>query len=817
REEAKGYFLRALDLDPNYPLTHWNLALIDLACGDLARGWAGYARRFGSRQLQRGRRLTMPEWRGESLAGRRLLVWSEQGLGDEILFASCFPDLIRLGGHYVVECDHRLVTLFQRSFPQVEVRPESVDSRGRETLSDPGADLHIAAGGLPALLRTGFDRFPTQPGFLAGFLAGFLIPDPVLVARWRERLAALGPEPKIGICWRSQLMTANRIGSYTRLDQWQPVLTIPGVHFVNLQYDECSAELDAAERCFGVTIARWPDLDLTNNLEEAAALTVGLDLVITVATSVGEMAGALGVPVWRLNSERDWTTLGTTLRPWFPSMRTILFGEARDIGDALAEAGWLVKRGMESAKELAVKPVTVAKPAAAMPLKREVIESADPRLIESILLEATTHHRAGRVEQAETLYQKVLELDRNQPVALHLLGWLAYQVGQKDVAVQLIERAIAVEPTYVAALTNLGTVLHALERFEEAATLFRRALALRPNAADILTNLGNALGLLGRWDEAEDCHRRSLTICPDDPMVHANLGAALWRQGRFAQAETILHQALALDPDHAIALATLGTVLRSQARQAEAETCIRRALVLDDTLVEAWSDLARTLAEDGRCSEAETCFAKALALVPNCASARFNQGLMRLVGGDLKRGWEGHDWRFRDPELRLSAHPSPAPEWRGEPLGGQRLLVWREQGLGDELMFASCYPDLIRRAGHCILECDPRLASLFVRAFPGATVRAAGGIARPETDDHDYQIAAGSLPRLLRPNLPTFSHRGGFLAPEPARANGWRARLAALGPGAKVGICWRSRLNTPDRAGSYTRLDQWRPVLTLPG
>ncbi|CAK0745389.1 hypothetical protein WCLP8_1570001 [uncultured Gammaproteobacteria bacterium] len=749
--------------------------------------------------------MPIPQWQGEPLAGRRLLVWSEQGLGDEMLFASCYPELLKLGGRYILECDRRLVPLFRRSFPQAEVRAESVDARGRETLVECGADLHCPAGGLPALLRSRFDCFTLCPPLLT--------PDPDLAAEWARRLDKLGPEPKVGICWRSRLITAIRATSYSRLEQWGPVFAVPGVRFVNLQYDQCAEELDAAERRFGITIARWPDLDLTNDLEAAAALTAGLDLVITAPTSVGEMAGALGVPVWRFDGERDWTTLGIVLRPWFPSMRLIFAGDTRSMDEALVRAGEDLRTRLEPVSRPSSSPPPQPQPSPA----GGQVESADPRILEALLVEATGHHRAMRVEEAEHCYLKVLSLDPEQPVALHLLGWLAYQVGQKEFAIQLISQSIALDPGYVAALTNLGTVLSAVGRFEDAATLFERALVLRPDAPDVLTNLGNALGGLGRWVEAEACHRRALVRGGESAVIYTNLGAALWRQERLAEAETALRRALTLDQDHAAALATLGTVLRSLARGREAEVCYRQSLALDDTQAEAWSDLGRVLTEANRWREAETCFDRALALAPELASARFNRGLMRLVAGDLVHGWEGYDWRFRDSDSRLAAHPSPAPEWRGEPPGERRILVWREQGLGDELMFASCYPDLIRRAGHCILECDPRLASLFVRAFPQATIRAAGMVARLGGADHEYQIAAGSLPRLLRPDLASFGCRGGYLAAEPGRALGWRARLEALGPGIKVGICWRSRLNTAERAGSYTRLDQWQPVLTLPG
>jgi hypothetical protein len=99
------------------------------------------------------------------------------------------------------------------------------------------------------------------------------------------------------------------------------VLRVPGLVFVNLQYDRCDAELEAAERALGVRVHRWTEVDLMNDLEETAALTAALDLVLSAPTSAGELAGALGIPTWRITGGRDWTMLGSDRRPWFPAMQ----------------------------------------------------------------------------------------------------------------------------------------------------------------------------------------------------------------------------------------------------------------------------------------------------------------------------------------------------------------------------------------------------------------------------------------------------------------------------------------------------------------
>lgn len=325
---AEAGFTRALDFDRDEAVARFNRAILRLRQGRLAEGWADYAHRFASPALGRARRLSVPEWRGEDLAGRRVLVWAEQGLGDTLMFGRALPDLIERAGAVVVECDSRLVGLLQRTFPGATVRAATENPRD--------VDLHVPMGTLPRFFRDRLSAFPARTGWLR--------PDPLRAGLLGERLAALGPGLKLGIAWTSRRSDATRRAAYTTLDQWAPVLSVPGVRFVTLQYDDREAEIAAAEARLGVRLHRWPDLDLYNDLEGAAALTSALDLVVTVASSVGEMAGALGVPTWRVGG-RDWTQLGTGVRPWFPSMRLFQPRAGQGLEDALVQVARALERG----------------------------------------------------------------------------------------------------------------------------------------------------------------------------------------------------------------------------------------------------------------------------------------------------------------------------------------------------------------------------------------------------------------------------------------------------------------------------------------
>jgi len=322
------------------PLTaRLNRGMTLLRAGRVAEGWEGYAARFGSGQATPHRRFTVPEWDGSPLAGRRLLIWREQGLGDEILFASTYPDVIREAGEVVIECEPRLLPLFKRSFPKARVRPERPrvgEDAARGMVENIDCDLHVPAGSLPALFRRRLSDFPRDRN-------SWLRPNTARAAEWAETLDALGPGARVGIAWRSGLMTPERRVAYLPLERWGRLFRVPNIHLINLQYDAREEEMVEAERMFGRRLHRWPHVDLKNDIDGAAALTAGLDLVITPANSVGEIAGALGVPTWRIG-RRDWTQLGARVRPWYPSMRLFQPSGEGTLEDALARVARELER-----------------------------------------------------------------------------------------------------------------------------------------------------------------------------------------------------------------------------------------------------------------------------------------------------------------------------------------------------------------------------------------------------------------------------------------------------------------------------------------
>jgi len=301
-----------------YTAAVWNKSLLLLAMGRLEEGWENYEYRWRALTGQRHRPFRQPKWDGkQDLAGKRILIWHEQGIGDEIMFSSCLPDLARLGAEITFECSPKLRPLFQRSFPTVRV--VNVDARNDATRND--FDIHLPVGSLPRFFRRNLSDFPTRNSFL--------VPDPARVAYWRTRLEGCGPGPYIGMCWRSKVQTLSRSPNYTRIEEWEPLFRTPGITLVNLQYDDATEELARVQAMFGRTIHSFPDIDMWDNLDDVAALIKALDLLISVGTSVQMLGGGVGAPTWLLAVLNiGWPHLGTDHWPWYPSVR--LFSKALD-------------------------------------------------------------------------------------------------------------------------------------------------------------------------------------------------------------------------------------------------------------------------------------------------------------------------------------------------------------------------------------------------------------------------------------------------------------------------------------------------------
>lgn len=260
---------------------------------------------------------------------------------------------------------------------------------------------------------------------------------------------------------------------------------------------------------------------------------------------------------------------------------------------------------------------------------------APPIDVRAILTEGLAHHQAGRLDQAEIAYRRLLAAMPDHPDALHLLGVAEHQRGHHKDAVELIERALKHMPQFAKARNNLGNALLALGREADAAQQFEAAIAIQPNNPEALSNLGNALRRLKRLPEARDKLLAALDIRPDFAEALSNLGLVLADQGVLEDALAAFRSALAINPHFPEAHNNEGLALLALGQREEAKAAFERALALKPNYPEARNNVGLALAGDGHFEEAIGCFRQALALAPQYADAQNNLGSALQVCGDL--------------------------------------------------------------------------------------------------------------------------------------------------------------------------------------
>jgi len=295
-EEAIDAFRKALTIKPDCADTHRNLSLALLNSGRVKEGLEEYEWRWNtSTNMTMMRQFSKPMWDGkETLNGKKILFWCEQGVGDTINWSSRLPFIISQADHCILECQEKLVPLLTRAFPNFEIKAED---RRQDTERD-DFDFHLPLGSLHKHFISEISE-NTKPN-------AYLNPDPVRIKFWRKRLESLGNGLYIGVSWKSANMSPRRLPNYAPISDWSPIFTIPGVKFINLQYTDFLDDLTEIKKEFGVTVHNFDDLDHYNDLEDVAALCAALDIVVSTKITVPLISAGVGTVTklanWRQSS-----------------------------------------------------------------------------------------------------------------------------------------------------------------------------------------------------------------------------------------------------------------------------------------------------------------------------------------------------------------------------------------------------------------------------------------------------------------------------------------------------------------------------------
>ncbi len=447
---------------------------------------------------------------------------------------------------------------------------------------------------------------------------------------------------------------------------------------------------------------------------------------------------------------------------------------------------------------------------------------------QDLLLRGVALHKQGNAVEAEGLYDKVLKLNPRNGDALNLKSVLATARGQHSAALALSDRAVAAMPASADAHFNRAIVLSALGRNQDALAAYTKAIALRPAYGDALLNSGLVLHKMGRIDQAVDMFRGAIAASPHDQRGYYNLGVCLTellpkakpdsRAALTAEGRTAFEKALSLNPKSAETYYAFATLHSENGDHGRAAALVRTALTLRPDWSDAWNNLGNHYEGLGDRSAAVAAFDRALELDPRNMGAVVNRGLTQLARGRLAEGWDGYAHRFDDPRFPFAARAWPWPAWQGEDLAGKRILLWSDQGIGDEVLYASMLGEVAACAAECVVECSSRLVPLYSRSFVDIEIVANQPEvhARLRNRTFDFHCSVLDLGRWLRRSLPSFPNRPHTLKADPERTAALRQKYLAPAPGRKlIGLSWHSANPRTGQQKSLL-LNQFAPLLALP-
>jgi len=688
-KEALDCYKKTLELNPNHPGARWNQGFTLLLAGDLQRGFTEYEWRWQMRggNFRSPRNFPQPLWDGSDILGKRILLHCEQGFGDTIQFVR-YVDLVK---QRVGEFGRVILECPKPLFRLCEslLRLDQLILEGHAL---PEFDVYAPLMSLPRILGTTLATIPADIPYL------YAEDIPTSFYLFKKEAAVREVPLKIGIVWAGNPFYP---GDRSRYRACSPQ------HFLQLLDYKIAANLPIQLYSLQkeVTEAELPLLSANNirdigsklkDFADTANAIAPLDLVISVDTAVAHLAGAMGKPVWvLLPFAPDWRwMLNRVDSPWYPSIMR-LFRQPKP-GD------W---EGVFDGVKLALKDLI--NPTGKGEVFGQKIDNSPAEI---------NRHNASPLK---SLHIPGLSADETESDRLHKQGVSAYQAGNLSEAIAYYSQVLEINPNYAKTHNNLAVALKQQGNLLEAIDHYRQAV-----------KFGNASEL-------------------PLPTIYHNLAVTLEEICEFAEAISAYQSAINLSPNFAEAHYNLARLLENAGQTEAAIWHYREAIKYQPNFAQAYSNLGNILKNIDQLAEAINCYEQAISIKPDYAEAHWNLGISLLTTGDLKRGFAEYEWRWQTADFPRRSFPQPL--WDGTPLNGKTILLYSEQGFGDQIQFIRYVALVAQQGGRIIVECPQPLARLF-ETVPCVQQIVIKGEPLPEFDWHCPLM---SLPHIFGTTLAT--------------------------------------------------------------
>ena len=784
---AIRHYRQALALNPDYVAVEVGLSGSLLKTGQWREGWRHYEKRWEGFQNSPQGTLTrpqtsLPQWRGEQVAAdASLLLFCEQGLGDSLQFVRYLPMLAERFKQITFICQPELLSLMQRSFSGLGVEITSTIPNSHQQWN-----WHCTTMSLPLAFATTLDNLPAKVPYLRV--------SSQLVDRWKQQLdqATVVGKPRVGLLWSGGQKNSWIQYRSMHFSKILPLIKSDKVNWVSLQLEKTEA--------ISTSVRLIDCMDEVKDMADTAAIIENLDLVISIDTAVAHLAGALGKPVWLLNYiDPDWRWLmQRDDSPWYPSMRLFTQRMEGDWDEVISR----VNSALDSWVENMVPPTTTGATSDEMNNIVALFNAANWKTLE---------------DETRRLCQK----HPQDGFAWKCLGVSLKMQGKNVEALDAMKKAVALMPEDTEAHKNLAVALRETGDVDSAIEHLKKVLHIMPDDHETGFSLANILRDREQFDEALTLYNKVLMLKPDYAAALVSMGLAMLMQRMPDAALLQFQKALNIAPDLAEALNAMGSALRALGEIDQAITYYRRALELYPNYHDVYHNIAMAYSEKNDLDSAIDYCTKVLALKPDYASAETSLGMALLAKGDLAQGWRHYEKRW-DGFLQAIKGPlqRPAtslPQWRGEAPGKQdSLLLFCEQGLGDNLHFIRYLPLLAERFAKITLVCPDLLLNILRCSFQAENIE----IIDYFPDSHaawQWHCTTLSLPLAFNTTLENIPNALPYLQAPDNLVRYWKNRLQSLQLNEKpcIGVVWSGNPYNTNIKLRNMRFSNVAPLLEL--
>ena len=743
-DQAIAHQRASLNMAMTTDTVHFNLSQSLLATGQFEEGWREF--RFRPSRLEllsQYPQVTFVLSLPDDLRGKRILLWAEQGIADELQFMRFIPLLKQRGAYCICQATTKSISIVKRLLGIDEVVPR---------YDRPPVDYEIFCSDLPMILGcNGIADIPPPLPMQA-------LPEEL--ASIDEQLRTQGPPPYIGLTWRggTSLIDQKNL-SDPRFSSREIDLNLfcNGARpltgtFVALQRGPQEGELAQVEQLLGRPLLDFTALN--DQLEAMLALLDKLDHYIAVPNTNVYFRDSL--------SKASQVMLSTPARYiWLRGTKESIWYPHSVLHRADIHNDWTAA--------FANMRASVASGDSAGDARHELAL----RLLDQ-----------GQFREAELEATRIIKSDATQLSAVLILSRALLGQMRYPEAISLLEKLVRID----ASAENELQYAHALlagGEFRNAAEQFERVLQSDPQSASLHQHLGLCYFKLGDYGQSKTHYQQAIALGPNPDLLY-RLGFIEQKETRWQEAKQLYEQALAMQPDHDRTLDMLGNLYSHLQEYAQAIACHQKAIALKPDVLTYRTNLGFCYFEANRLQESEEQYRWVTQRDPLDKQEHFNLSQILLLRGELEAGWE--EYNFRVAKIKtLMEHPDISFSFAlPEDLHGKRVLLWAEQGIGDELLFMRLIPLLQARGATILCQCSDKITPLVRRLTDIDEV-----LPKTQSAPADYHVLLGDLPMILHCNQAEQIPLPLPLQPLDANLALFRKRLAAAGAPPYIGLTWR--------------------------